>query len=336
MAAGAGGDDRFRLLADHAPVMIWRADADLARTFLNAQWLRFTGRPAESELGHGWLDGVHPDDRRRCAEVAGAALAGRRPYEVEFRLRRHDGAWRWVLDQGRPCTIEGGTFEGYFGSCIDITERREAEERSRREVAEKEALLLEVHHRTRNTLQTVIGLLNLQAANTRDLATRALLGETVQRVRALGLTQDAAYQTQDYARVELGPMVERLVAGLKLHHDRPDIAVEIDLGYTSLSLEAAVPLGLLLNELIANALRHAYPPGEAGTVRVAAERRGDGRLAIVVADGGTGMPEGVERRGGLGLKLARILAGQLRAELETASGPGTRHAVVLPGSVAAG
>ncbi|WP_207485980.1 sensor histidine kinase [Arenibaculum pallidiluteum] len=327
---GQGGDDRFRLLADHAPVMIWQAGPDLGRIFLNAQWLRFTGRPAEDEVGLGWTDGIHPDDAPRVTAVMASALAARDSFEVEYRLRRHDGAWRWILDHGCPCVLEGGVFEGYCGSAHDVTERREAEERARREVAEKEALLLEVHHRTRNTLQTVIGLLNLQAANTSDPDARALLGETVQRVQALGLTQDTAYQTQDYTRVELGPLVERIASGLKLHHDRPDVSVLVDLGYACLPLEAAVPLGLLLNELIANALRHAYPAGQAGTIRVTALPRADGRLAVSVEDEGRGLPPETEVRGGLGLKLARILAGQLRAELDVRSGPGVRFSVVLP------
>lgn len=339
MSAGAG--DGFRPVVDCVPVMIWRAGLDGAFDYVNAQWLRFTGRLLERELGRGWLDAVHPEDRARRAALFAEAVQAGRGFEAEYRLRRHDGAWRWVLDRGCPCEEQDGTVLGFVGSCTDVTERREAEDGRRRDVAEKEALLLEVHHRTRNTLQAVIGLLNLQGATISDPEARARFGETVQRVRALGLTQDTAYQTPDFARVELGPLVERLAAGLKLHHGRPDVAVEVDLGYLSLPLEPAVPMGLLLNELISHALRGASPGERAGLIRVSAEARPDGRLAVSISEAGAGAsgagraadaapqarPEGA---GGLGLKLARILAAQLRAEIEVPAGSGGRCVVVLP------
>ena len=118
----------FRLLANTAPVLVWMAGPDGARTFFNQPWLDFTGRPLADELGQGWSAGVHPQDRPRCLAAARTALQDQRPFDVEYRLRRHDGVYRWVLDRGVPRVEPDGQLAGYIGSCLDITERRQGEE----------------------------------------------------------------------------------------------------------------------------------------------------------------------------------------------------------------
>jgi PAS domain S-box-containing protein len=122
---------RFRAMADSAPVLIWMSDEDKRGTFFNKPWLEFTGRSVEQESGEGWLEGVHSDDLNaitRCQE----AFESRAPFTTQFRLRRHDGLYRWVLDTGVPRFTEDGQFAGYIGSCIDISERMESERALRR------------------------------------------------------------------------------------------------------------------------------------------------------------------------------------------------------------
>lgn len=133
-------DHRFRRLADSAPVLLWVSGPDGGCTFVNESLLAFTGRTFEEELGDRWTDVVHPDDVERCRGIQLAGMAQRAPYEMEYRMLRHDGVYRWVLDRGRPLLDEDGTFRGFVGGCVDIHERREAEERNR-EAAETQALL---------------------------------------------------------------------------------------------------------------------------------------------------------------------------------------------------
>lgn len=119
----AESEARFRTMADAAPVMIWTADLDRRCSYLNQQWVRFTGRPREAQLDQGWIESVHPDDRDRCTEVFEAAFAARTPYVLESRLRHHDGAYRWVLDHGVPRFAPDGTFSGFIGAVVDVHDR---------------------------------------------------------------------------------------------------------------------------------------------------------------------------------------------------------------------
>ncbi|MGA7239193.1 MAG: PAS domain-containing protein [Bryobacteraceae bacterium] len=123
-------EERFRNLADTAPVMIWVSGPEKLRTFFNKPWLDFTGRTMEQELGDGWASGVHPEDLERCMEIYSSSFDARRSFQMGYRLRRADGQYRWLLDRGRPFDREG-EFAGFIGSCLDLTERKRMEERLR-------------------------------------------------------------------------------------------------------------------------------------------------------------------------------------------------------------
>ena len=135
------GEDRFRAMADNAPVLMWIAGPDAQAIFFNASWLRFSGRTLAQELGTGWLEGVHPEDRQRCMGTYLAAFFARRSFETEYRLRRHDGEYRWMVDSGAPRIGPGGEFTGYVGSCIDITPRRWAQQELARVNSQLQAVL---------------------------------------------------------------------------------------------------------------------------------------------------------------------------------------------------
>jgi PAS domain S-box-containing protein len=112
---------RFRILADTAPVMVWMSEPDKLCSFFGRGWLAFTGRSLEQELGDGWSDGVHPDDRDRCLATYVSAFEAREPFRIEYRLRRFDGEYRSVMDVGTPRRRPGGAFAGYVGSAVDVT-----------------------------------------------------------------------------------------------------------------------------------------------------------------------------------------------------------------------
>lgn len=138
-------EKRFRLVANSAPVMIWMSGPDKLCNDFNQPWLDFTGRPMEAELGNGWAEGVHREDLERCLETYTQSFDRRESFRLEYRLRRHDGEYRWVLDNGVPRFHLDGSFAGYIGSCIDVTDKKRAERRLA-QASERLHLAMEAGH----------------------------------------------------------------------------------------------------------------------------------------------------------------------------------------------
>lgn len=133
----------YRVLIQQSPVMTWRSGGDASCDYFNETWLAFTGRTLEQEMGTGWTEGVHPDDLPGCLATYMEHFKQRQPFEMEYRLRRHDGVYRWIFDRGVPFAGEDGIFAGFIGGCIDIEDRRAKlaaqESRYREELAELRA-----------------------------------------------------------------------------------------------------------------------------------------------------------------------------------------------------
>ena len=139
---------RFRQAIDIAPVPMWMSGSDARFTYFNKCWLDLTGRPVETERGHGWTEGIHQDDRQSYQSTYHEAFSHRRPFRAEFRLRSGDGGYRWLLNVGSPMDDESGSFAGYIGSCVDITERKIAEQA----VATVSGRLIEAQEQERSRL----------------------------------------------------------------------------------------------------------------------------------------------------------------------------------------
>jgi formate hydrogenlyase transcriptional activator len=180
-------EQRFRTLADSAPVMIWVTDPDKMCTWVNRQWLEFVGHPLEHELGNQWAAHIHPDDVDSCMKVYVTHFDERRPFQMEYRLRRRDGEWRWVLDTGAPYYGADGAFVGYIGSCVDVTEQKRAAEQLERVRDQLQAENVYLRHEVKDRLgsgvivgnshglRRVLGQVEQVAATD---ATVLLLGET--------------------------------------------------------------------------------------------------------------------------------------------------------------
>ncbi len=160
-------EERFRTVANCAPVLLWMSGKDKLCDFFNQGWLAFTGRGMEQELGNGWAQGVHPEDMGRCLQIYHSSFDARRSFEMEYRLRRHDGEYRWILDTGAPRFAPNGEFMGYVGTAVDITDKKQAEESNRH-------------------------LAHLQHLATMGELTAAIAHELTQPLTAITLNADAA------------------------------------------------------------------------------------------------------------------------------------------------
>ena len=313
--------------ADEAPVMIWRAGAGRSVDYVNQAWLDFTGRSLEQEMGLGWTARVHPEDLAGCLSVYAATFAERRELSAEYRLRRRDGSWRWMLDRGRPC-FEGGVFVGYVGTCTDITDMKLALEARQRSAAAQEHLLTELNHRVKNNAQATASFLTLQANRAADPGVALALRRAATRVMLSTLIQDRMFRAGAEAGVELGEELEAVARSALEVTGRTGLRLEVSReGRTVLPVTRATLLALIVNELVVNAAIHAFPNGRAGLVRLAVRCSALGMAEVVVADDGVGLPEAPDHpsaEGRLGLHLVPRLAQQAQAALQLHSDGGTR------------
>lgn len=328
--APMGDDARFRLLADHAPVMLWMSGLDGLCDFFNSTWLAFAGRTLAQERGNGWAEGVHPDDFQDCMDRYLSAFVAREQFRMEYRLRRADGQFRWILDHGVPRYGASGAFEGFIGSCIDITEMREAAEAVKARTSalsaalrEREVLLSEIHHRVKNNLQLVSSMLALQARGAGAEAQHAL-AEGQRRIDSIALVHEQLYGSRNLSAVNFARYVEALIPELcRATADR--VNVVLDVLDIELPPERAIPCGLLVSELVTNAIKHAFPDDRRGSLRVQLERVPQSRLRLTVKDDGVGLnrdfPGGPDAT--LGLDLVAIFAKQLEADIVVQRDGGT-------------
>ncbi len=263
---------------------------------------------------------VHPDDREMMMSYHRKRLEGdRSPHVYLLRILCRDGRTRWfennssmVLWKGKPATL---------ALLTDVTERREAEEKIKAQLKEKEVLLKEVHHRVKNNLQIVSSLLNLQAGSVSEPHIRGLFRDSQNRVRSMALVHEKLYQTPNLASINFADYIKG-VADHLMRTFRPEgITFLSDLNDAFLVVDAAVPCGLIVNEIISNSLKHAFPGNEGGTVTLKMWKtlhNGKEHVNLEIGDDGVGLPVDldVHSLSTLGLQLVFDLAEQLQGSVQ--------------------
>ncbi len=214
-------------------------------------------------------------------------------------------------------------------------ELRETEERLRASLGEKEVLLKEIHHRVKNNMQVISSLVALQADHLPDESMRAVLREVTHRVRSMAMIHEKLYESADLARVDFAQYARSLLGYLWSAHGNvaAGVRLTLDLEPLTLPVNSAVPCGLILNELVSNALKHAFNDCGEGEVAISIQSSAQGRVRLSVRDNGKGMPAGFDWREArsLGLRLVGMLAGQLRADVEVSSSGGTEFSISFEG-----
>ncbi len=320
----------YRNLFENAPVAIFRTliDASLLPLDVNRRFCELVGETRERVLARTsvswWADPAERDQFVRLVRERGSVDG------FEGTVVTARGEPRRVLASA-TLYPEHGYLEG---TIVDVTERTRQSEAVRASLREKEVLLEEVHHRVKNNLQLVSSLLNLQASKEEDPRLVALLRASQNRVAAMALVHQHLYQAGDLSKVSFAMHCRDIVESICRSHGVAPEAVEVDArDEVPLPLGVAVPCGLVLNELVTNALRHAYVGRPLGPIRVTLCRRDDGACELEVRDEGRGLPApGSARSKSLGLTLVEKLVRQCGGVLTRESGPetGTRTRLVFP------
>lgn len=336
-------EERFRRVVEYAPSAMVMADSSGRIVLANAQ--------AELMFGyeHGTLPGLpvealvpgrfrqqHPEHRHEFGEAPQA-----RPMGVgrDLFACRRDGSEFPVEIGLNPIDTEEGPM--VLAAIVDITERRRVRQHLENTLQEKTVLLNEVHHRVKNNLQVISSLLNLQARHVSDPQVRAILTESQNRVKAMALTHQLLYERKEFSRVDLVGYLKRLVQLLVSTYpsstQRILLRLEVGDQPVALDLERAVPCGLVVNELVTNAFKHAFPNSRSGEVCVRLNQTGDS-VVLAVADNGVGLPPGFElgKVQSLGLQLVPLLIDQLHGDLSIERQDGTCFELRFPATPAIG
>jgi PAS domain S-box-containing protein len=300
-----------------------------------------------------WRKVVHPEDVELAGGRINQALKQRMQLDSDYRVVFPDGRVRWINAQGEGVYDDSGRPTQMIGTCQDISDRKQTEEQIRASLLEKEILLKEIHHRVKNNLQIISGLLTLQAAQIDDERLQLIIKDSQSRIWTMALIHQTLYQSGNMAAVDMADYIHTLASNLLSSHARVAMppTVRFELQPLHLAIDKAIPLALIVNELLTNALKHAFPDGRAGEIRISLqERRGVKSFAptkdadtilpdrdsvpafeLIVADNGVGLPAGfdVKTQKSLGLQLVVMLTKQLDATLAIESKGGTSAHVIV-------
>ena len=321
-------EDRFRRLADALPVAVWMSDANGDCTYINKEWQETTGRPVEEELGDGWLESVHPDERAGCMDAYLRALHHREGFRIEYRLLRHDEEYRWVLDTGMPRYGSDGAFLGYVGSCVDITDRKEAV-RMLRDLShrlmqaqddERRRIARELHDNLSQQLALLaisLQQLTIEPSPSIDVSVPALQ-EAWRRTTEIASDVHAMSHRLHPSKMEVLGLVATVQAhcrevsrqSLTVHFRHENVPA-------GLSPDWALTLFRVIQEALSNAARHSG----ASEAHVSLEGL-DAELVLRVADDGIGFVIRGDNGSGLGLVSMRERLQSLDGTLSITSVPG--------------
>ena len=221
----------------------------------------------------------------------------------------------------------------HIAAIRDITDRKRAEEQIQRSLKEKEVLLKEIHHRVKNNMQVIYSLLNLQAKSIADTTIRAMFEDARNRVNSMALIHEKLYQSKDLAHINFKEYLQNLVAGIADTYKRRDVVLSVDMEPIALDVNVGIPCGLIVNELVSNSFKYAFPEGRNGMVKVGIKRNSEGNYVLTVADNGIGFPATVDFRNtpSLGLQLVNVLTGQINGSIELSKAEGTTFRITFPG-----
>jgi len=334
-------EEKHRMLFETMAQGVVYQDADGRIISANPAAERILGLSLDQMRGRTSIDprwrAIHEDGSDYPGETHPSMIALRTGREVQgimavFNPQKESYAWINIsaVPQFRP----GGS-QPYqvYTTFADITERKQAEEVIRTSLREKEVLLREIHHRVKNNMQVISSLFNLQAGYIKDEEALRILKEGQTRIRSMALVHEKLYQSGDLSRIDLAGYIQSLSAHLFHVYlvDPNQVRLETEFEDVPLDINTALPCGLILNELISNALKHAFPAGRKGVLMIRLRRGKDGAVELRIADNGVGFPKGLDFRRieSLGLQIVNLLVGQLEGTIKLAGKNGTAFTVAF-------
>jgi PAS domain S-box-containing protein len=290
----------------------------------NSGFTKMTGYTTEDF--NALLNTTGSDFAKDLESVLDKSISGQQSEIIETSFVKKDGSIIWISSTLTPIFAADGLLKKIVVISADITVRRRMEEQIRASLEEKGLLLREIHHRVKNNLQIIISLFNLQSHYITDSKASEALKEGQDRIKSMALIHERFYQNEGQSRIDFDEYINRLVENLYLSFNlSPDrVRSTIDTEKISLDIDSAVPCGLIINELISNAMKHAFGPEESGNIKISFRKQGPRGIHMEVQDNGKGMPPGfdLETADSLGMQLVNALTNQLDGKLQVYSNGG--------------
>ncbi|MCL1470539.1 PAS domain S-box protein [Argonema antarcticum] len=328
-------EERFRQLAENVQDVFWLLSPEGKEIlYVSPAYEQIWGRPCEQLYAdrQSWIDSIEPEDRETVLAKM-SALGTEKSTSVEYRIVQPDGSIRWIWDRSFPIKDEFGKVYRTAGIAEDITDRKLAEAQIKASLQEKEILLKEVHHRVKNNMQVISSLLELQSQSLNDALAIDLFRESQNRISSMALIHEQLYQSEHLDRIDLVEYIQSLVANLLQSFGCTNNTIHLNLNVAPiyLNIETAIPCGLIINEVLSNSLKYAFPQGSKGEVSIQFIQLASKEFNLSISDNGIGLPPNfnLETTETLGLRLVRILTRQLKGVLEIDSHQGTTFKITF-------
>jgi PAS domain S-box-containing protein len=324
-------EERFKQVAESAGEWIWEVDGNGLYTYSNQVVEKILGYTPEEIVGRKYYyDFFEPGTRTQLKAKVLAAFNEKKPFRDVIYANIHKmGHVVFLETSGTPLLGEKGDFLGYRGVDTDITERKLAEEHLKKSLREKEILLRELHHRTKNNLQVISSLLDLHSINIEDKNILNIIKEVQHRIKSIALVHEKLYHAKDLSDVNLKDYITDFAHALLKSYEgikgRISLKVSV-IDNIFLSLDTITPCGMIISELVSNSLKYAFPDGRKGKITIECLSTDDGEVKLRICDNGIGLPEGLDFRNtkSLGFKLiCKLAETQLRGTVEQESRTGT-------------
>ena len=326
-------ETRYRMIGDLIPFGVWACDAQGNFSYLSESFLSVLGTTLEECRKTGWMHLLPREDYDRTIADWRQCIQTGSFWDYEYRIVDKKGKVFIVLSRGAPHTDSAGKVTSWVGIHLDIPERKRYEERMEASLREKEVIIKEVHHRVKNNMQVISGFLELQSNYIDDPQTVEKLMECQRRVRTMALVHEKLYQSRTLGVINAAEYIKSLIADLmNSYMMSTTVDVTVDVDDVNITLDMAIPCGLIINELVTNSLKYAYAGRTSGKLSLVMHHQEDHTFSLTVQDDGVGLPPDYEARAAasLGTQLVGVLVHQLGGEMKVDSSQGARFTIVFP------
>jgi|GEM_PF-513437 len=327
-------EEKYRTLVEGTNAVLFTTNLHGIFTYANEAASNLLNLPMDKILGKFYLKFVHKEDRQKVHEhFIKKTLVEEKSSYLEFRYTNGNDKEGWVSFLVNPL-IENGVFTGITGIAQDITQRKQVEKKIADSLKEKETLLKEVHHRVKNNMQIIYSLLNLQSGSIEDQSVLNIVKESQNRIRIMALLHEKLYQSKEISYIDLPGYIKEIIKNVVSSYilDMDKIKVDVDIDEFEVSIDAAISIGLIINELISNAVKYAFPAGRKGRVRFLLKKNDNASHKMIISDNGVGFPSSInfKNTSSLGLQLVNTLVNQIEGSIQMNNSEGTEFIIIFP------